>query len=887
MLTTLAIPMSAFAEEPVTMELVYAIDKVNDVAYASGTKIYPGDVVEVSVSLKASVETTVNMMEFANSIPSGLSLSLSAVSGITNETTATSGSAFLSETTSITATTTGTKLMSGTVTVADAIQSYTVTAATANGEEPMVYDNNRHDYAPSINNLTVTPVTISVEQPTNRIKVDDVELTTDGTTPTYYKSSAKITWESDSSKATATYKVGDGEAVNIPSGTEGVTVNTAGTYEITVGYGTSMTYKRSFILNTQSVDGTISTAVQEDSKGLKYKQGETFTVPVTLTAGPTDSIVGSVAFAVTYDSAVLSMAKGADDTNVVIEGNNVTYTANSNDLTNTLLKKDDKVVDLTFTVLDNAAYGNSEISFAGTGIAIEGSLSETDATLGVSSAKTTILVMPETLATVATVSLPSDWTNTAYDVAVTTAAGETRVYTSDSALVDSADSYASWFEAGTQVADNKITINAYKDYAVVTKLGTSPVAYQATIIAAASTKFDTTVPVIAAGTGGAGVDTWLRTDQAEKTMTVAQLASVTDSIPADGAIKAEYYFGTSADADVTWVEATNGNITIPQNSEAEKITLKWTDAAGNSTAKTEYALKLDATKPVINVTEPTAVSDGKKTVTFTVTDAKGEVDTDTIKVYTSNTGEITGENAGTETTAANAEGTYSFDVTQTTYYKIVASDKAGIPADAKTGSITFAGATDTTTLTAQVVKGADKPTFNFFDTTTMTAKDIKNRAGAVLDGNGTFTYVKLTMPQQNAEIDTTITVTKGGESYSTTTYEFEEVGEYAVTVANKDAADVTKTTTFKFSIVEAENIMTVNGNSVYDVADYGRVRDLITESKTAPDSTSLFYGGFYSGDLNGDGAYTADDYSDLVTNLKARVKLPVNSNYPILNKTVD
>ncbi len=873
-LTTLAIPMSAFAADGTTMELVYAIDTVNEAAYNSGTAIYPGDEVTVSLSLKASVDTPVNLIELKNSVPENLGLSLAAVDGITN-TGSVSNALYVDQ--SITITTAGIKLMEGTVTMPDASTSYTITANTAVGENLIVYGDDSDDYSPEFNNLTITPVTISVVQPTSSIKVNDTELA-EGETKTIYASSATIEWSSQSTTATATYKLGDGEPTPIERGSV-AEVSDAGTYTVTISYGTGMTYVRSFTLDTSSIDGTITTAISGEGEK-KYQRGNTFEVPIVLSEGHESATVGMLAFTVAYDSTKLSIKQETEDEKVEIKptdaGAEVVWTTDNI----TYLKTGDAVTTLVFTVLENAEYGNETITFKGTGLALEGSLDTVDAELGVTVGDQNILIMPETLAT-SDFASPANWTNVAYDVTVTTTAGDTVVYVSDEALVDEEANYAPWFLSGTALTDNQFEINAYKNYAIVTKLGDAPVEYQAIIITAADTKFDDTKPQV---TPEAGMNDWLRTDDAAKKIAVDTFATVTDAIPADGVIKVEYYIGTAA-APVVWTESTDGNIAIEQDSEAESVTIKWTDAAGNATEDKTYGLKLDATAPVIEVTEPGEAVEGTKTVTFTVTDAHGEVAPESVKVYTSTDTELTADNY-TSGTEAQLTGTYSFGVNQTTWYYIVASDKAGIAAEAMSGKVEFATATATTKLTAQVVKGDNAPTLTFYDTVTMAAKGITDRAGTVLNGNGTFTYAKITLPADQAGITTTVSVTKGGEAFSTETvgYEFTEVGEYVVTVTNKDTSNTELTTTFNFSIVAVADMMTVNGNSVYDVADYGRVRDLIADGETTePTAAYKFYGGFYSGDLDGNGVYDVNDTTDLVAKLKARIKLPADSEYPILN----
>lgn len=889
-LTTLALPMSAFAAEgdPVAMELVYAIDTVNDVAYENG-KIFPGDTVVVSATLTATEEVTIKDLEFTNTVTNGLDGQWTVVGDIINSSsTEAIDEDILVAGGSIVVNAAGTKIMTGTFTMPNDTANYTVSGEEFTAYAPAFGD---EEFSTWMENFTVKSATINVVQPVNTISVDGTPLSPDAV-KTVYADSANITWSSESTLATAEYSLGEATAVTIPN--EGIDVTEAGTYVITVKYGDGLVYTCSFKLSDETVDGTISTTIglvgEATEPVVKYGIGDTFTVPVVLTAGPSTDIVGSVGFKVTYDNTYLSMAKAETDTNVLIEAeegyDKVTYTAADATAEN-LLKKDETVATLTFTVKNTAVYGNTTISFAGIGLAIEGTLTETSPALGVTQESTTILVMPATLATVDKTDLSNVWTKVEYPVDVTVNAGTAKLYKAKNIDFENADvaDFESWFSAeGVQDVTGSITINEYIDYVVVTKLGENPVEYQAVIIKAEETKFDITVPVVV---DGEGMTEWLRTDDDAKTIEVAKFATATDSIPAEGAIKAEYYFGTPG--EVVWTEAVGGIINIAKDAQDTTVTIKWTDEVGNATEAKTYALKLDATKPVINFTAPGAAVEGVKTASFTVTDAVGEVDADSIKVYTATT-EITDVTELEPIELTNTEGTYSFGVSALTYYYIVASDKAGISADVVKGQITFTAATKTTMLDVKVLKPVEAvegeepvviPTLKFYDTETMAAKKIYTKEKSYHDGNGTFTYVEIIAPAAQEEIITDIKV--NGEEPEDLV--FDTVGVYELVITNTDATSNYEATTFKFEIVEPANILTVNGNSVYDVVDYGRVRDLIGDGESAtPGIDSLFFGGYYSGDLNGNGIYATDDLNELLTNLRARVKLPVNSDYPILNK---
>lgn len=732
--------------------------------------------------------------------------------------------------------------------------------------------------------VTVVDEKVTVSNVVNTVKVGDKALEADAEAAYVYANSADVTFTSTSKKASAKFTaVPEGSNVTVDTVvTDAATsVTTVGTYAITVTNPDGSEAVYTFELKG-AVAATLATEVSNVKETGNIANDQI--VVRTSISGLSEGVqVSYLTYGVTYDADVFDLAvDGAQ----LRDGTIVWGEDNANE-DNYLTSNQTNIATLTFTVKADAAYGKHDIAFEEGTTTIYNDLSGNDNKLGAADT-ISVAVVPETYATLTETNIPAEGSYaTSYTVPVAVTEGvTTKLYMPETPQdVEGAtqETLASWYTAATQEIANGVEVNVNTEGQYILISTTAAGIYTAVEI---TNRVDITGPT-AAKKENVDVD-WTSTKDEVWTVDSADFATVEDT-KSGVATKVEYYFGDVTEG-IVWNTSEDGKITqaIGTNYNGN-LAIRYFDDLGNASDNyIDVTVKLDGEAPALSdlACDGTIVNN-KQTVTFTATDFSG---IQTVEIYKD--GVI---DAGIEYT--NEGNDYTFGVATEGTYTVKVYDAVNHVSE-KSIAIEFAEKT-VREVKVSVLNGVE-PTYKLNNTIEMAEKGIAPKGSAdAYDTNGTFTYAKVEIVDFNTVNGFTDTLTVEKSVAGVVDEEFvapddgvyTEVGDYTLTVSTTQDGitdDEPLARTYKFSIVAADDINTVNGNHFYDISDYARVRNVLgkTTNTAIPESGDLFYGGYYSGDLNGDFAYsTADDLTPLLGAILGRNNTPSDNNFGILNNT--
>ena len=777
---------------------------------------------------------------------------------------------------------------------------FTVTGGVVGNTSVITYENEVYEaavvnssddyYAPSETNLSTTNLTLTLEANTafayinaNEELQNKTYYDADGFTVTYGGTNiteAKIT---KTKEANGDAIVG-ATAVDIG---EGYPVNAAGTYYVKVTAQGGVTKEYTFTLVLEAVSANLVSTLEDgdltDAPG--YREGNTFTVPVTITLNA-GAKAAMVAFDVKYDKSSLTL--NTTDTDLVkyeaIEGGyTVTYGTKTNE---TPLATGGTVATLAFTVAGTPTLGDKEITFYNAKLALAvDQIDPTAPTLGLPGTQT-VTVVASTFATAAYATENQPWTNGRYNVTVAPAdsSNVTVAYkayeSSDLTNVDTTtqSGLAAIYTGGT--VTNTITFDSEKTYYAVAKIGS---VYQ--LVTLPDNKIDLTEPTVNAS--AADMSAW-KSGVTEYQLDVSGVTA-SDQEGKSGIASVTYTIGEST------LTVTDNKITIPAGSyNGEVVTVTVTDNAGNSQTDT-IKLMLDGVAPDVNVQigEIDAQTNSRD-LTITVTGLDGGSAT-SVALYKLNAAatsanDFTVTNKVKDLTVTEGEAKVE-NVTEAGFYYVYAIDEAGNKSY-DGGEVTFNSINAASRIAVKVLKNSSDYIAKGFKTTTeMTGIGITDKSNATLDTNGSFTYVAIKVDAPITGYSNAITVKNNGSDTTITpgtdgeyVFDAEGVYEFVVKTTNNGNTEDSQSATYKFSVVAAASMPSINADMRYNVVDYAMIRKIVNaEGKVLPAAGDDYWGGLFSGDLTGDLQVTGVDLAAMLTSLKNGEKKGAYNSIPVMN----
>lgn len=700
-------------------------------------------------------------------------------------------------------------------------------------------------YSVSDNNITTNTDSILVKANTVKALVDgDAELQNE----TYYDTDGFTITVEGTNVTSATITLKGSEPVAIG---DGYPVTAAGTYTVNLEAAGGVTKSYTFTLDTTQVTAKLVSSITSKNE-LGYKAGEGFKVPVAieLTEGKQAAMV---TFDVAYDKTKLVLNTAA----LNVEGEAGNYTVKyGTEGAEVGLEDGENVAILPFAVADGAAVGLADVTFSKPQIAlVTDGIDATDYELGVC-ADQSVTIVVDTFATAAFATEGQSWSNTQYDVTVKPVDGVTVGYMAYDAetevITDTQAGLKAIYDAAVVAnqVTNTITFDSEKTYYAVAKIED---VYQ--LVKLPDNMIDKTAPVVDADKAAALDMNAYANGVTGTTINVAGVATDANGITV-----------TATGIDGITVEGTV--ITIPAGTYDAEITVTYTDAAGN-TATDAVKVMLDNVAPTVVATVGEVKTDGTKDITVAITD--NDASAVTAKWFYSATEEFTGEGEDVVDGVINAAKAGN--------YKVVVSDIAG--SNETTVVVALDKLTAASGITVKTVK-AGQFTEGFKTTEEMTELvRITDKAGAVLETNGWFTYVAI--KALDAPTNYTNTLTLDGEAYTAETPV--AIGEHVLVVKtahNVDATDF-KEATYKFSVVAALDMPSVNADKRYNVIDYALIRNVSASGANLPVAGMDFYGGLFSGDLDGDLDVDSTDLAAMLTSLKNGEKKGAYNSIPVMN----
>lgn len=759
-------------------------------------------------------------------------------------------------------------------------------------------DSNGMEYRASDNNVTEEPVSVNVAANTITVKVQEKVLTPGVSGGTFYEpAGVKVTIEGSNITAVTIAKDSDpAESLTVTAGKAEKDVTVEGSYTVTVTANgmTAKTY--TFTLSTADVQATLSTSVTSP-KEEGYAAGDVIEIPVII-SGLDTAQAAMVSFNVTYDSNVFDFAVTGSGAQIK-NGSSVVYGDEKN---SSGLADNAAVATLQFTVKsgESVKLGDYELKISDAQLAlVTDTIDPTDRTLGITKGIEKITVVAAEVATLNNETVRNSWTTGVqkYDITATPLEGVTVSYIKVSEVTspDTATQtgleaiYNAGKDAGNE--KNTITIDAEADYYVVAKVG-SVYKLIKELKNGVDIFFDATAPVITL-TGSAVSMTAFKSSAAIAKADI----TVTDTV---GEWDEKLYYSLNPnDTTPTWNEMDENGISITTNMNGN-LGIKAVDKAGNEKIET-ITIKVDADAPVVSATADGPLKTGnKKDIKITVTDGgdsgvttaavyygnaqEGVTDLDTIKAMDSVNNAVT-LSEGTDGDTGKFVG--ELEVGNPGTYYVIVADGAGNEGLAEV-KVELASISAASALIVETVAGAGYKEGFIPDGGDFVVKD---KSGAVIQHNGWFTRVAIDAKDAPAGFENTFTYTKdgGAETACAANMVFDQPGEYAVTVktAHTSSADVAESATYKFWIVAAADMPSVDGDKRYNIIDFSRIKRLIGSNTAGvlPDANSEFPGGMFSGDVNGDLTMTSDDYAAILQSLR-KLELPgAYYSLPIMNQT--
>ena len=325
-------------------------------------------------------------------------------------------------------------------------------------------------------------------------------------------------------------------------------------------------------------------------------------------------------------------------------------------------------------------------------------------------------------------------------------------------------------------------------------------------------------------------------------------------------------------ADEDWVADSSLEITASTNKDLYVIAV---DNAGNeSEISDKIAVTVDAKGP--EAVTATAADDMNADGTWTITvDVTGDDDFSdlTVEVW---------KKGASEKLADVTDGSY--DAAESGTYIFKAYDEVNAAVESAEVQIT---------LRAAVVNGVEAIVITPAGEITEYAGDlVDTTAISGLDNNGSFTYLAYNVKAADDNFKNEVTLTKGEEVVTDAkTYVLtgeEAIGNYVLTVKTTHATSESiepAEKSYKFSIVAADDIPSINNDKRWNIIDYTMIKWLV-EKDTAnalPTADYGFTGGIFAGDVDGTLSYDAADYGLIINAIKAGLRVG-EYTFPVMNK---
>lgn len=857
-LTTLVVPMAVSA----------TTDSVDIVMTPSATAVKNGETFTVTVSAKATGEeaTAVNVDAMAVYVdfPSTAFEFVSAEpeqGEIKNATLAGTSATVLeylytSENDSLSVTPEGVELYTVTFkAVADVAEgSYEMKLSTARAQECIgLSDAGAADV--TAYSVTSNGTSVPIEKNIAIAKINNAEIQNN---KTYINADGIDVTVEQTNATSVTLKKDSGEAEELLTegavDTSKLTALEAGTYVLTITTpGNTATY--TFTVSTTVVSGQLE-IVAPENKVVAPGDTVAFDVKVSDLGEATAALIS---FDVAYDANVLELT-ASDGVEV---GDNGTATVTYGDVdNNTGITGEGTVVTLNFTVKTPQTYDTTEVTISNEQLVlVKDYLTGDNDTCTITTSTAKVVVIPEEGTDWATVTpATTEWSKEAVTVTVSevvSGAEVKYVVKNDGTTVTDAD--AVW-DSAEELTENAFTVNDEAGtYYVIAKIGDDPAAYTIvdTLVNGEDVKYDGTAPVVADNNLDMAEGEWISVASEAYTINVdlATNLNVTERFK-DG-LTYKYAVAEGEKANLT------DSIVIPVGTtegENVTVTIYVTDEAGNE-GTTVVTVNIDNTVPEVSI-ENGGQASGKVTLTVESSDTLSGIDS--TKVYYSQ--EALDEATITEVEKLNVieadEGAYTTENSGT--YYAVAYDKAG-NYSIDSVEITVADSVTLPSLTVKTKNDENAVAGTFKDAVTLT-----NQIG--VDTNGTFTYVSIAVGESP---DGTVALTLNGETVEADALAaMTAAGDYVleVTATSKTDSSITKSATYKFSIVDAQaNMVSPDGNNTYTMMDYAKIRNVLQIEGAGLNNLKTVhnFNAYLAGDVDADLDMDAADYANIITAIES------------------
>ncbi len=892
-IATMALPISGFAA---SIDLLDKASGTITMAYSpSATEVHPGDTFTVDVKAVSSVETlavydyvvnlsydasvftvtneeSIRLKKLTDGSTSYVSLIGAGGANLTNSAETTPTLATLNFTVNDTA---AAKVYASSCIADDS--SFTVENSSAIDW-----------YTKADDNLVDAGYTIKVVDNTYAVTVDNVALN-DGMT--YYDADGftlAVTGTNIETVTVTNTSTDPATVIESSTSTAGssytYSITAAGAYTVAVKVKGKNAETKTFTLSTDTISAQLALELTPAETG--YKAGATVSVPVKI-SGLASAQAAMVSFTLTYDPAKLELDTNSLGANVSYTDGTVVYGDKAN---SSGLATDATVATLNFTVKSDAAYGASEIVIDNAKLAlVKQAIDPTKDPIGISVGTKTIVIVPETFATLPADIITPAWKNSQYNVVVTPvdAANVKYVKVSKDATpaVGTQADLEAMYENTSAIDSDTVTVNSEEKYVIVAAIGTGDnLVYQhvGTLVPGASAWYDGTAPTVSdSNITVSGI-------QDAKADYVLVISALTKSDALSGVNKLEYTLNGTEYTAISEVDATS--VTIPAQNFSGVVKFRVTDKAGNTAESTGVDLKLDADDPTITgMTVGEVKTDGSKDITASVADTGSGVTGGTLSVTVYYSASTTGEALTTVSeieklenkgAATVAEGKATYNTKVAGRYYMVVADAAGHKAAASVDA-TFNKIDAASGIKVALYNGATAAA----GFKTSNATELATYSGS----NGSFRYVAITADEAPSGYTNTMTLSKDAATAAAYTAgtAITDIGTYELTITTAHNTDTTDkaSATYKFSIVEETNMPSPNNDKRFNIIDYSMVRQVVGASETPvlPTTANNFTGGLFSGDVNGNLGLDSNDVAELIRSIRAGEK-PGTYTFDVLNK---
>ena len=720
-------------------------------------------------------------------------------------------------------------------------------------------------------NLTETELTVAVTDNTAKALINSEEIV-EGRT--YYSTTGvTVTYEATNLNS-ATIVKDNGDPVTIPA--VGYEIAESGSYKVKIDVKGGLIKTYNFNVSTADVQALLDLTGTIAAEGYAYDSIIELPVQISGLDGATADIIS---FNVNYDKTKFDLAvEGAGTVlKAGTEGNldSVVYgEADGNDITVSGSEKA-TVATLKFTVKSAIAYGDYTLAISNPQMAlVKSGIDPTADKINIQDGSKVVTVVPTADYVTVGEGKKTDWdancSGAGYTQKINAPEGVEVKYiaVNDITAPDTTTQtgIASIFNSASALENGYMRIDKQSNYYIVTKVG-SVYKVTNTLMNGTDIFYDGTAPTL--DVSNVVMTGWAK----EKTIALSDITA-SDDLSAVGkyeiALDGTTYTEITENSSYTFNETFDGNVTI-----------KVTDKAGNSKTA-NAAIKVDKTVPTANITAGNQ-ADGKKELTITAEDAHSGVASTVVSYSVTENGDYTEIQA--------VEGKYYADVDG--WYKVVVTDNVGNTSEAKI-EVSIDKISGTSDINVTVVKGGTSVKNGFLTKEAMTAKGITNRNNEVLDTNGTFTYVNITVdaPKDSAKYANKLALKKSTDADFTEVSAVElgqdKIGDYElkVTTYNKSVDDDYAESVYAFSIVAPKDMLSVNADKRYNIIDYAYIMKVMgnTDTGVLPTAKNGFWGGLFSGDVTGDLTLKTDDLTAIINSLRTG-QTPGNYDFAIMNPT--